>query len=87
MRLPLVDRGVTGYILRYHTLLLFDMQKNIMVDKSQDIELVDMATRTKVIHIVIVRLVLVKEDGLAVGFFVYSNKFSKCLVIMSLSIL
>ena len=69
MRLPLVDRGVTGYILHYLTLLLFDMQKNIMVDKSQDIELVDTATRTKVIHIVIVPLVLVKEDGLAGGFF------------------
>ena len=85
----MVDRGVTGYILRYLTLLLFDMQKNIMVDKSQDIELVDMATRTKVIHIVIVRLVLVKEDGLAVGFFDYSYKFYKCLflIIMLLRIL
>ena len=63
------------------------MQKNIMVDKSQDIELVDMATRTKVIHIVIVPLVLVKEDGLAVGFFYYSYKLNKCLLIMLLCIL
>ena len=87
MRLPLVDRGVTGYIHRYLTLLLFDMQKNIMVDKSQDIELVDMATRTKVIHTVIVPPVLVKEDGLAVGFFGYSYKFNKCLFFMLLCIL
>ena len=49
-------------------LQLYGMQRNIMEDKNRGIELEDMETRMKVIHIVIVLLALVKEDELAVGF-------------------
>ena len=55
-------------------LQLYDMQRNITEDKSRGIELEAMETRMKVIHIVIVLLVLVKEDELAVGFMVFKHQ-------------
>ena len=55
-------------------LQLYGMQRNITEDKNRGIELEDMETRMKVIHIVIVLLVLVKEDELAVRLIVLKHK-------------
>ena len=74
MRLRLVDREVIEFIPPYLMLQLYDMQRNTTEDKSRGIELEAMETRMKVIHIVIVLLVLVKEDELAVGFMVFKHQ-------------
>ena len=55
-------------------LQLYGMQRNITEDKNRGIELEDMETRMKVIHIVIVHLVLVKVDELAVRLIVLKHK-------------
>ena len=55
-------------------LQLYGMQRNITEDKNRGIELEDMETRMKVIHIVIVLLVLVKVDELAVRLIVLKHK-------------
>ena len=70
----MVDREVIEFIHRYLMLQLYGMQRNIMEDKNRGIELEDMETRMKVIHIVIVLLVLVKVDELAVRLIVLKHK-------------
>ena len=66
----MVDQEVIEFIRLYLMLQLYGMPRNITEDKNQGIELEDMETRMKVIHIVIVLLVLVKEDERAVSFIV-----------------
>ena len=73
----MVDREVIEFIPRYLMLQLYGMQRNIMEDKNRGIELEDMETRMKVIHIVTVLLVLVKEDELAVGFMDLKHKSNR----------
>ena len=66
----MADQEVIEFIRLYLMLQLYGMPRNITEDKNQGIELEDMETRMKVIHIVIVLLVLVKEDERAVSFIV-----------------
>ena len=70
----MVDQEVIEFIPRYLMLQLYGMPRNITEDKNHGIELEDMETRMKVIHIVIVLLVLVKEDERAVSFIVLKHK-------------
>ena len=70
----MVDQEVIEFIRLYLMLQLYGMPRNITEDKNQGIELEDMETRMKVIHIVIVLLVLVKEDERAVSFIVLIHK-------------
>ena len=70
----MVDQEVIEFIPLYLMLQLYGMPRNITEDKNQGIELEDMETRMKVIHIVIVLLVLVKVDELAVRLIVLKYK-------------